>query len=50
MEDHPKKSTVVQRIRIRNAQPSSVKFGLEPWAEEVVMPANGIIRDSRQGP
>jgi hypothetical protein len=50
MENNPTNLTTVQRLRIHNAQPSSVTFCLEPWADEVVMPPDGIYEILAKGP
>jgi hypothetical protein len=50
VENNPSDSTYVQRLRIRNDHPYAVQFSLEPWAEEVTMPPNGIFEIIAKGP
>ena len=41
---------LVQHLRVRNNHSFAVQFSLEPWAEEVAMPANGIFEIIAKGP
>ena len=50
MASHPIDLTSVQHLRVRNDYPFAVRFSLEPWAEEVTMPPNGIFEIIASGP
>jgi hypothetical protein len=50
VERHPTDLPSVQHLRVRNDHPFAVQFSLEPWAEEVTMPPNGIFEIIAKGP
>jgi hypothetical protein len=48
--NYPTDPPFVQRLRVRNDHPYAVQFSLEPWADEVSMPPNGIFEIIATGP
>jgi hypothetical protein len=50
MESHPTDLPSVQHLRVRNDHPLAVQFSIEPWAEEVTMPPNGMFEIIAKGP